>query len=203
MTTISLIALSVIVFATTNIDDIFVLVSFFADPALRRWHVVAGQILGIACLIGISVTAALVALAIPADEIGLLGFLPIVLGLIKLWALLRGADKSERFRRAGESHAKVLTVAAVTIGNGGDNIGVYTPLFATQTLGQSAITIAAFSVMTIVWCLVAGLIVHYPLLGKPIRRYGGFALPFVLIGLGGVILYKSGAADLLMSVLRS
>ena len=28
------------------------------------------------------------------------------------------------------NHLSVLTVAAVTLSNGGDNIGIYTPLFA-------------------------------------------------------------------------
>jgi cadmium resistance protein CadD (predicted permease) len=37
-------------------------------------------------------------------------------------------------------------------------------------------------------------------LGKPLRRYGHVLLPFVLIGLGGLILYRSGAVDLAMAL---
>ena len=39
-------------------------------------------------------------------------------------------------------------------------------------------------------------------LGKPARLYGHRVLPFILIGLGGSILYTSGAIDLLVSLVR-
>jgi cadmium resistance protein CadD (predicted permease) len=45
----------------------------------------------------------------------------------------------------------------------------------------------------------AGLVRH-PALGKPLHRYGHVLLPFILIGLGGLILYRSGVVNLAMGV---
>jgi cadmium resistance protein CadD (predicted permease) len=43
--------LGVTLFAATDIDDLFVLVGFFADPKFRAGNVVIGQYLGIGALV--------------------------------------------------------------------------------------------------------------------------------------------------------
>ena len=93
-------------------------------------------------------------------------------------------------------------VAAVTIGNGADNIGVYSPLFAVQTPGQTAETIAIFAALTLVWCFGAWLLVNHPALGRPIRHYGRIILPVMLIWLGVWIMYQSGAVGLIANLVR-
>jgi cadmium resistance protein CadD (predicted permease) len=57
-------------------------------------------------------------------------------------------------------------------------------------------TLAIFAVLTLVWCFVALWLVRRTALGRPLRRYGHVLLPFILIGLGVLILYRSGAANL-------
>jgi cadmium resistance protein CadD (predicted permease) len=138
---------------------------------------------------------------IPAAYVGLLGVAPLMIGLKKLWDHWSDdeSDKGTQASLTVRSHAKWLTVAAVTIANGGDNIGIYTPLFATQAVWEILVTIAVFAIMTIIWCLAAGWLVNHPMLGKPIRRYGQRVLPFVLIGLGILILYEAQSFDLLRS----
>ena len=99
--------------------------------------------------------------------------------------------------------AGVLQVAAITLVNGGDNIAAYTPIFASQQPLETAATVAIFAVLTIVWCFVALWLVKRTALGRPLWRYGHILLPFILIGLGGVILYRSGAIRLAMGFGRS
>ena len=203
MTIISLVALLVVVFASTNIDDIFVLVGFFSDPNLGRWHIVAGQILGIELIVAASLAAAFVALAISASYVGLLGFAPLAIGIKKLWNLWRrgGIENEGKDRPSGFGEgSSVLAVAVVTIANSGDNLGVYVPLFATQAIWEMFVTVAIFAIMTLAWCLAAFLLVNNPTLGKPARLYGRRVLPFVLIGFGCLILDTSGAVDLLLSL---
>ena len=84
----------VALFASTNIDDIFLLAAFFADPHLRPRNIVAGQFLGITGLTAASAAAALAALAIPEAWTALLGIAPLPLGVRKLWELrTRQADE--------------------------------------------------------------------------------------------------------------
>ncbi len=189
MNFLSLALLSTGAFVSTNIDDLFLLVGFFSDRSFSRSHVFAGQILGMAIIVAISLAAASAALAISPQRVGLLGLAPIVIGMAKLF----GLGKTEE--EAQQTAVGILQVATVTIVNGGDNIAAYTPIFATQGSRDMTATLAIFAVLTLVWCFAALGLVRHTALGKPLRRYGHVLLPFILIGLGGLILYRSGAIN--------
>jgi cadmium resistance protein CadD (predicted permease) len=88
----------------------------------------------------------------------------------------------------------VLAVASVTIANGGDNLGVYIPLFASQ-MSAVPLYVAVFAVMTAVWCALGYALVSNRWIGERASRLASRLLPFVLIGLGLYIL--SGAVVLL------
>jgi cadmium resistance protein CadD (predicted permease) len=182
-----------IVFAATDVDDLFVLIGFFADPRLRVGQVVLGQYLGIGTLFGASIAVALAAVVIPPAYVGLLGLIPIAIGAKSLWELWRGGDDDARGHTAGG----VLSVAGVTIANGGDNVGVYVPLFATRELDELAIYAVVFAAMTGRWCWAAHRLASHPEAGAPIRRFAPVAVPLVLIALGLWILYEGASYRLL------
>jgi len=199
----STLGVGVVLFASTNIDDIFLLAAFFADGHLQVRNIVTGQFVGIGALTAASAAAAAAALVIPEGWTSLLGIAPLLIGLLKLWQLISAKhahdDESDRIvetERAAErrSHSQVLAVAAVTMANGGDNLGVYIPVFATNVGAIPAYT-ALFVVLTGVWCTAGYVLVHNPLAGERIRRYGHVMLPIVLIALGVWIL--TGATVLL------
>src|SRR5262245_13815725 len=77
---LSNVGVGIVVFATTNIDDILLLAAFFADRTLPSRAIVVGQFTGIGALTAVSAMAALLALAIPDGWIGLLGLAPLFLG---------------------------------------------------------------------------------------------------------------------------
>ena len=188
----SLALLSTSAFVSTNIDDLFLLVGFFSDRSFSRGLIFAGQILGMAIIVAISlVVASAAALAISPAHVGLLGVAPIVIGIGKLLRL--GKEEEGQPTAVG-----ILQVATVTVVNGGDNIAAYTPIFATQGSREMSATLAIFGVLTLVWCFAALGLVRHTAVGKPLRRYGHVLLPFILIGLGGLILYRSGAVALAM-----
>jgi cadmium resistance protein CadD (predicted permease) len=195
---VSLIGLAVVVFASTNIDDAFVLVGFFADKNFRARDVVIGQYAGVSGLYVVSVIAALISLVIPPAYIGLLGFVPIAIGIKKLSNLWRGEETKgeEKFPGTG-AFRRMLAVATVTLANGGDNIAVYTALFATRSGYEVPTMGVVFAVMTGLWCLAAHWLVNHRALGAPIRHYAHRVVPFVLIGLGILILMKTGTLRLL------
>lgn len=184
---VAVLSVGVVVFVSTNVDDILLLSAFFADPSFKPRQIVLGQLLGISALVLVSAACALLALVIPEGWIGLLGVVPLALGLRRLWALRRGSDEDEDededAERARGSGSRVLAVAGVTVANGGDNLGVYIPLFSSAPR-LIAVYAAVFAVMTLLWCALGYGLVNNRLLGDRIRRYGRIALPFVLIGLG-------------------
>jgi cadmium resistance protein CadD (predicted permease) len=80
----------------------------------------------------------------------------------------------------------------VTFSNGGDNIGVYTPLFTKYNAASQITALATiFMTMTSLWCISAYYLVNHPLIASKIRHTGHIILPFVLVGLGIYILITS------------
>ncbi len=195
-----LLGIAAVLFAWTNVDDLFVLLGFFADAKLPAREIILGQYLGIGVLYGVSVLASMMAIVMPPAYIGLLGLAPILIGIAKLRSLRQGATDVERRDRyafiAARSGRNVLTVTVATVANGGDNISVYTPLFATRSTIEVAAAGLVFAIMTAVWCLLGHWLVHHPALGIPIRRYAHRTLPFLLICFGIAILWKAGTFNL-------
>jgi cadmium resistance protein CadD (predicted permease) len=178
---------AIVAFAATNLDDIFVLTFFFAQKNLQIWRVVLGQYLGIAGLILVSLVGFFASLLIPYKWIGLLGLIPIGIGIRKLLALQEGQKEKIVVRRVESS----LTVAAITFANGGDNIAIYTPLFASSTWATLTITLITFSVMIALWCVAGYAIGNHFVVIRLIDRYGHILVPFIFIGLGFYILLGS------------
>jgi cadmium resistance protein CadD (predicted permease) len=90
---IGLVAIGVAAFVATNIDDIFVLMIFFSSLAYPVRQIVLVQYLGIGSLVAIGVLGSLIALVVPTYVIGLLGIVPIAIG-IKNLIEIRKKDKS-------------------------------------------------------------------------------------------------------------
>lgn len=80
---ISTIITAFVSFMSTNIDDIFVLMLFSTqiNEVIKRRHIVIGQYLGIGVLTTISIIGALGISVIPHEYVGLLGLVPIYLGI--------------------------------------------------------------------------------------------------------------------------
>jgi cadmium resistance transport/sequestration family protein len=190
---------SIIAFASTNIDDIFILMLFFANKEYQTKQVILGQYLGIVALILISLIGSLIGLLFDQKYIGLLGLLPIYFGIrsiIKLFQNKRESEQEETRLDTRKSN-KTFSVAAVTFANGGDNIGIYIPLFATLLIHQKAIMISIFLVMVAVWCLVAWYLSKHRTIARTIEKYGHIITPIVLILLGIYILYESDTFELI------
>jgi cadmium resistance protein CadD (predicted permease) len=197
---VTLVTLSVGVFISTNLDDIFILLGFFSDPKFTPRQIAIGQLLGIGALFAASVVASLLALVVAPAYVGLLGVLPIGIGLKKLWELWRDDDSDdESSEHPGGARWNALAVAAVTIADGGDNLGVYIPVFATRSGFEVAIMGVVFTLMTMVWLGAAFWLTSHKTLGAPIREHGHRVVPFVLVGIGGFILYSAGTLALVRS----
>ena len=120
--------------------------------------------------------------------------MPIAIGVTKLIKFRKYDDdsNSKHAIKYSKNNLAFVAVAAVTFSNDGDNIGVYTPLFAKYNSANTIIWLTlVFLTMTAIWCMVAYYLVNHPLVASKIRHIGHIVLPFVLIGLGIYILAKS------------
>jgi cadmium resistance protein CadD (predicted permease) len=193
------IATGILAFVSSNIDDIFLLMLFFGDRNFKPREIILGQFVGIAALIGISLVFSLIGLVIGKAYIGLLGLLPIYLGIkgvVRLFSKEQQNDDNHLAAKKG-NRSNPWIVSGVTIANGGDNIGIYVPLFATLAWPQKITVVSIFFMMTAVWCILARYLSRHPLMAKAIDRYGHIVTPFVLIALGIYILNESDVVSLI------
>ena len=190
---------SFLAFVSTNVDDIFILTLFYGNKKYNDRDIVAGQFTGIISLIMISLVGSLAGLFFNQAYIGVLGLFPFYLGLKGIWELFtkKTGDRREINEKNGTGNNKMLAVAGVTIANGGDNIGIYIPLFATLSWPNKITMISIFLVMTFVWCLTAKYLTSHPYVSKRVDKYGHMVSPFVLLFLGIYILYESNTFQLL------
>jgi cadmium resistance protein CadD (predicted permease) len=187
-------------FISTDLDDVLVLLGFFADPRFRIRQIVAGQFIGIAMLYAVSVAGSRLSLIMPPALLGLLGLVPIMLGLKSAWELRIFPDPSARLSGQGSAveHANVAAVIAMTVANGGDNVSVYIPLFAMRSGPDIALMGLVFGIMTALWLKLAHWLTQHRTIGAPVRRYTRLLIPFVYIALGVFILWQSATLSLLL-----
>ncbi|GAB1544697.1 cadmium resistance transporter [Scytonema sp. NUACC21] len=203
---ITAITTGVLAFTATNIDDIFILLLFFSqvNANLTHKHIVIGQYLGFIVLVIASLSGLFGGLILPTQWVGLLGLLPVVMGIS---SLVNGQEESleEIQLETKLSEETVFTsfvspqtysVAAVTVANGSDNISVYVPLFASSDLGTFLVTVFVFFSLIGIWCFAAYQLTHQKEIAELLTRYGKNFVPFVLIGLGSFILLKNGTLSL-------
>jgi len=96
---------TIISFATTNIDDIFVLMLLYSQlvDKKNKKYIIIGQYLGIGILVVLSILGAFGLQAIPQKYVGWLGVMPIVLG-VKAWFEFQ----KERKESNNENHTDVF-----------------------------------------------------------------------------------------------
>lgn len=202
---LSTIAAAAGLFVATNLDDIVVLTVLFAVAArgtsrLRGWQIVAGQYLGLVTLIAVSFLAALGLTIVPDEWVGLLGLIPLAIGVLALVRTLRGKDDDDEAESALKA-VGLLGVAGITIANGGDNIAIYTPVFRTISTTDALVTIAVFLVLLALWCLLARAIGSNERVTEALEKVEHWLVPVVFIGLGVFILIESGTLAHIASLL--
>lgn len=200
-------------FAVTNIDDIFVLVTFFAESStsttLTPIRITIGQYVGFTAIIVISMIGFGVSFLFSTEPIGFLGLLPILLGIWWLCGILLPSkdDAPEEVITADASTTNgasttvglltvagtksILKVASMTLVNGADNISTYIPLFSQAKGAEIAVYVVTYYVLLGVWCLAAFLFMKQRHVLRVAQRYARVAVPFLYLGLGIYIVVES------------
>ncbi|KAK6336505.1 hypothetical protein TWF696_002055 [Orbilia brochopaga] len=208
-------------FAITNIDDLFVLVAFFAESAvdsnLTPLVILVGQYLGFTVIMAISMVGFAAAQAIPAEPIGFLGFVPLLLGVWKLLDVVFARLSTHKPNSTPESPAavngdtaesttstdttlkppatarvkRILKVASITLMNGGDNISTYIPVFSQASRSELPVYITTYYLLLGLWCLLALGIMRQRHILALAQRYARTVVPLLYVGLGTFIVVKS------------
>jgi cadmium resistance protein CadD (predicted permease) len=220
-------ATAVALFAATNVDDLVVLALLSATSRAtgrpRRWEIWAGQYLGFAVLVGLSLAAGRGLSLVPARWLWLLALIPLIIGVVTLTAAIRAARRGEAPTAgqpsgtglsgiAGPSGAGglpvvpdlsnvrwlswtagVVGVGTLTVVDGADNLAAYTPVFATVGAARITVTLVVFAVGVAVWCAAGALLTRHHRITDTLQRYGRWILPAAFILIALYTLHTTNA----------
>ena len=198
MNTITAAIQAIGLFLATNIDDIIVLSLFFARGAGQRGttaKIIAGQYLGFGGILLASVAVTLGAgLFLPQDAIPYFGLIPLLLGTYAAWQVWRNGNDDDD--SVADRPISASVVAAVTFANGGDNIGVYVPVFLAVGTGALVAYCVVFLALVVLLGMAAKFVATRRPIAEALERWEHILFPLVLIGLGLVILIEGGGFGL-------
>jgi cadmium resistance protein CadD (predicted permease) len=202
-------------FVGTNVDNCVVTMAMVAGAPLERAHrIAAGQVFGFALLVAVAAAAAALLFEFSAAAVGLLGLVPLAIGVRGLVVLRRAhpADATDeapaprrrwgrrRPSRGPEQRAvgRSFTAAAlVTIAAGGDNLAVYIPLFRVGGAANLGAIAAVFVVgeVAVTWLVLTG--GRHPRARGVMLRIGHLAVPVLLCCVGVLVMVHAGTFSLL------
>ncbi|CAG9950633.1 unnamed protein product [Clonostachys rosea f. rosea IK726] len=167
-------------FAITNIDDLFVLITFFAEATTSRvlapWKIVIGQYIGFTIIVCISMIGFGLSLVLPSEPIGFLGLFPILLGIWKFSSLFFPQKEQETEVSTAAGAKGIFKVTLITLMNGGDNIGTYIPVYY---------------ILLGLLCLGSFLAMRQRHILALVQKYVDYVIPLLYTGLGIFIIIKS------------
>ena len=125
------------------------------------------------------------------EYVGLLGVVPVILGIRGLFdRFVRRKDPSKPVPRFS-TRFQILTVAVADVAHGPDTIVLYSALLAdADALAQFAVTVT-YLVLVLAWCSLGLFLFRHPRVREPAQKYGHTLSPFVLIGVGVYILMNT------------
>lgn len=187
----------------TTFDDNIYLTGFFSEVNrnFRPKHVVVGELIGFSALVSVSLVGFFLGLVVDSTWIGLLGILPILIGLRNLWNLKNASEndkslkpKKNRKYKGFDSQKLSLwdvirdrqtySVSTVTISNGGNNLGIYIPLFASSSVPNLIVIILTCYLTVCTWLFMSYHLTRQPGISVVLSRYASKVFPFVLMWLG-------------------
>lgn len=197
---------AITVFIATSIDYIIILVVLFSQFKKQKngvKNIGLGQYLGLTILIAISLLAATGLALFPQHWIGLLGLIPIYIGLKVLFESEDEDDEEEEIIESSSKFSKLfLSVTVISLAAGGDNLGVYIPYFTTLNTFELAVTIITFYVLSAGLLYVCYRLSTFKAVSVTVEKYERIVVPIVFVALGIMIMYENETFKMLWNLFK-
>ncbi|CYV08163.1 MULTISPECIES: cadmium resistance transporter [Streptococcus] len=193
----TIITYALILGISTSIDYFLILFLLFSQakkPGEKR-TIYFGQLLASFILILLSSILSQVANIFLADWIlGLLGFVPILLGARILF-------ENEVETDIPDSKIGLLSIMFISLASGVDNLGIFTPYFTTLSTLETLLTAGLILLETVAICYLAEKFGSLHSISEFIEKYEKMILPTIFIILGIYILFEFGTMTYLLQLL--
>lgn len=181
-----IVGLAAATFVSTSIDNLLLLVGFFASRGFRARSVVLGYVGSVIAVLGVGFAASYAADFAPNRYAGYLGLVPIAMGLTQLYQVVRRGNAPDAPRRPEAQGA--LSVGLVMLANSGDSLGAFVALFAETREPFTFVIVCFVAALSLAWIGLARWITGHTAVQQFLQRWGRYLLPFILIAVGAYIL---------------
>lgn len=159
-----------------------------ATDASRHRRIAEGQLTATVLVIGLCALGGVGLQSVPHGLLGLLGFLPIAMG-VRAGILVLRRQPDDRTVPGGGGFVSSL---GVTLAISGDNVAIYLPILATGSAGSGLLSILIWLLADVGLIGLAGIVGRHHAVRAGVARIGPIALPLVYIAVGIVVLIKAG-----------
>ena len=184
-------------FIGTNMDNFLLLVTMYSRYFRHPGTVTAGYFAGMILIAIITMAIGELGDFIPIAYLGLLGVIPMMMGVFALWKLFWGPQQDEVNNTfAGNSGLAIFSaLIMIQLSNGTDTIITFSALYADSSNSSDFIVAPTFLAMVGLFSWVAYYSVKHPTLGQILARFGKYVTPLILI-LVGFYIFTNTASDL-------
>ncbi|CAF0837306.1 unnamed protein product [Rotaria sordida] len=98
---------------------------------------------------------------------------------------------------------ETLKVTSITVANSGDNIAIYTPLFAQAYRWQIIVYIIIFLLMVFIWLIISYYFINYQPILNLAQKYARYIVPIVFIAIGIYIIITSDCFPWLIKAIQT
>jgi cadmium resistance protein CadD (predicted permease) len=192
---IKIVTLGFFSFTMTNLDNFLLLLCLFSLGTISIHKIILGQFLGMSAILILSYLGGSAALVLfSAKWTGIFGIVPLFIGLKSLYEIRVDSKNQNKssipFFDKRSSNGGVINVAFLTLANGGDNIAIYSGLFAERSELETFFLIFIFLILTGVWCVACFFLSSQKKWETLINRFKITIFPFAMILMGCSILFK-------------
>jgi cadmium resistance protein CadD (predicted permease) len=193
----TIIAVTAGLFIGTNLDNLALLVALYSRYRDRPGAVTTAYISGATLVILIFFAVGKGGDLIPVSYLGLLGIIPIIIGVTSLIRLFlpQKAGDTGKLADADDKKAVFVAVLLTQLSNSTDTIIAFSVLLADSTARLDYFITATFLAMALLFSALAKYSVGHPTLSVFLDRFGRYVTPFILILAGWYILADT-ATDL-------
>ncbi|MDD2243012.1 MAG: cadmium resistance transporter [Dysgonamonadaceae bacterium] len=197
---ISIIFSALFTYIATSIDELPILFMLYTKKSNRgKARIITGAyFLGTFILVGIGVLGAFgLGLFIPHKILGLLGLIPIAIG-IKVFFEKEDDEEKEAEKVMSKHSSLILQILAITIGLGTDDLAVYIPLFTALSGTEFLVMTIVFAIATALLCFISFKLTSIKPLTQFIEKFEHPIVGAIFVLVGFFILYETGNLSLLV-----
>jgi cadmium resistance transport/sequestration family protein len=192
----------IITFIATGIDEMLVLILLFAHAKNKKQirQVYLGQQIGMTIIVLIVVIAVFGISSFTGKWTGLLGFLPIIIGIMELLERNEDDESHGIINRISMFSNLTLRVVIIAIVGGAEELAIYIPYFTSLNWDGVILAVLAFVLMVPIWSTFCYMLGSMKSIYHVVKRFERIVIPVVFIGIGMKVLLESDTIEAILDL---